>query len=140
MPEIVRTIVTRFRDFVGNRSRARRLSAHLPLSVSLQSHGTNGANRQPSTLNGHTRDVSRTGLSLVLPSLRLGNRHLIEGYRSLRISCQLPSGTVKLAVSPVRCEQLGNGTFYEGYLVGAHITEITGSDKERFVQYLNTLH
>jgi hypothetical protein len=139
MPEVVRSIVARFCQFVGTHSRAPRLPTRLPLSVSVPNSWSPGTRRAP-VLKGHMRDISRTGLALIVPSLQLANRHLMGGPGRLQISFELPSGPVNLNAAPVRCERVDELSVFSHYLVGAHITEMNRNDRDRFVEYLRTLH
>ncbi|HYE66734.1 MAG TPA: PilZ domain-containing protein [Pyrinomonadaceae bacterium] len=140
MPELMRSIVARFYEFVGHHGCAPRRAARLPLSVSLlDSHARPNGTHRPPTLKGHTRDLSETGLSLIVPSIRLGDRYLTGENRTLRITFELPSGLINLHAAPVRYELLDEDEIEIGYLIGAHITQMSSSDRTRFIKYLRTL-
>ena len=53
---------------------------------------TNGSRRLP-TLNGHTLDVSTTGLALIVPAIRIGEHYLAGADRKLHVKLELPSWT-----------------------------------------------
>ena len=108
--------------------------ASVPFSLSLS-----GATSEAATLEGHTRDMRATGLSLVVPAIRIGGEEIVGENRRLRVVLELPSGAVELEVAPVRYEPLDAEETAEGYLIGARITEISDSDCVRFVKYLRTL-
>ncbi|HEX8117165.1 MAG TPA: PilZ domain-containing protein, partial [Pyrinomonadaceae bacterium] len=74
MPELLRTIASRLREFVGNRRRAPRFKVRLAVFVSLLDP-TPGA-PPAGGIAGHTRDVSEDGLGIILPAIRLGGRYL----------------------------------------------------------------
>ena len=142
MPELVRSIASRLREFVGNRRRAQRYRAQLPLSVSLQrtnaGNSGKGSARVPS-LAGHTRDISSSGLALVVPAIRIGDRYLTGEDRKLHIQLELPDGIAHLQAVPVRYEQLEREGIETGYLIGVKITEISDADRARLNQYVQTL-
>jgi hypothetical protein len=108
--------------------------ASLPFKLSLPDQSSGEA-----TLEGHTRDMRATGLSLVVPDIRLGEREIVGPELSLRIVLELPTGPIEMQVAPVRYEPLDETEPQRGYLIGSRITEISDSDCVRFVKYLRTL-
>jgi hypothetical protein len=108
--------------------------ASLPFSLSIIN-----AEGDEAVLAGHTRDMRATGLSLVLPDIRIGSQEIVGPDRTLRIVLELPTGPVEIQAAPVRYEQLDEKGTEQGYLVGARITEISDSDCVRFVKYLRSL-
>jgi len=140
MPELMRAIAGRLREFVGNRRRAPRLPTRLVVVVSL--HGAQSAARIPAnlpTVAGHTRDVSATGLSVIVPGIRIGERYLTGADQLLRVTLKLPAGLIELRAAPVRYEQLAEDDPDTGYLIGLHIREITDRDRSLYTDYLRSL-
>ncbi|HEY6189041.1 MAG TPA: PilZ domain-containing protein [Pyrinomonadaceae bacterium] len=116
------------------------LEARLLFSLSLQ--GTDEGERAtvlPSLLEGHTRNLSETGLALVVPSLHFGGRYLNVVGSTLHVMLELPTGTVRIRATPVRCERLGEKDEETGYLVGVRITEMNDSEWVKLVQYVRRL-
>ena len=137
MSELPRRIVSQLRRFIGNRRRSRRVRARLSFTLSLsdpRAH-TNGSRRLP-TLDGHTLDVSTTGLALVVPAIRIGEHYLAGNDRRLHIKLELPSGPVEMKVVTVRYESLEDES---GYLIGARIVEMSDSDRATFSKYVLSL-
>jgi hypothetical protein len=134
MSELPRRIVSHLRRFIGNRRRSRRVRARLNFTLSLSDPrvNTNGSRRLP-TLNGHTLDVSSTGLALVVPAIRIGEHYLAGSDHRLYIKLELPNGPVELIVATVRYESLEDEG---GYLIGARIVEMSDSDRASFVKYV----
>ena len=137
MSELPRRIVSRLRRFVGNRRHSKRVRARLSFTLSLSDPrlSTNGHRRLPS-LDGYTLDVSATGLALVLPAIRIGEHYLAGDDRKLHIKLDLPAGAVEMRVGTVRYESLEDGS---GYLIGARILEMSGSDRASFDKYVAKL-
>lgn len=135
MPELIRSLVTRLREFVGNRRHAPRYRVSLPLRVSLVEARSLNGERRPLSLDGHTYDISATGVGLIVSAIRIGGQYLTGEGRALRLAVELPEGTVQLHVRPVRYEHLEE----EGYLIGAHILEMSAEDRTRYLAYLKTL-
>ena len=87
-------------------------------------------------LDGHTLDVSATGLALVVPAIRIGEHYLAGADRKLHIKLELPSGPVEMMVGTVRYESLEDES---GYLIGARILEMSDTDKVSFEKYVAKL-
>jgi hypothetical protein len=136
MPERLRSIATRLREIVGNRRRAPRRRVRLAVVVALLDAKGNGV---PATLSGHTCDVSASGLGLVLPAIRLGERYLVGEAHTLRITVRLPDGHARLYGRPVRYERLEEGQPEQGYLVGVQLNETSDHDRALFMEYLRTI-
>jgi hypothetical protein len=126
--------VSRLRRFIGNRRGSRRVQARLSFTLSFSDPrvSSNGARRLP-TLDGHTLDVSTTGLALVVPAIRIGEHYLAGADRKLHVKLELPSGPVEMKVATVRYESLEDDT---GYLIGARILELSDTDRVSFEKYV----
>ena len=133
MSELPRRIVSRLRRFIGNRRSGKRVQARLNFTLNLSDPGasSNGYRRLP-TLNGHTLDVSATGLALVVPAIRIGEHYLAGADRKLFVKLELPGGSVEMKVATVRYETLDDG----GYVIGARIVEISETDRASFERYV----
>ena len=137
MSELPRRIVSRLRRFVGNRRRSKRVRVRLSFTLSLSDPrvNTNGHRRLPS-LNGHTLDVSVTGLALVVPAIRIGEHYLAGAERKLYIKLELPAGQVEMRVATVRYESLEDSRDESGYVIGARIVEMSDSDRASFEKFV----
>jgi hypothetical protein len=135
----------RLREHVGDRRRAlrraARVTARLPLAVAPLDAGQEA---QPElagvrALAGATRDLSGTGLTLLLPAVRVGNRYLTdrEGYLGVRLD--LPDGPLCLIAAPARFEQLDAGAHGYGFLLAVRIVKMAESEGARYLAYLSTL-
>jgi hypothetical protein len=134
MSELPRRIVSRLRRFIGNRRRSKRVRARLAFTLNLSDPrvNSNGARRLPS-LDGHTLDVSSTGLALIVPAIRVGEHYLAGADRKLHVKLELPSGPVEMKVATVRYESLEDDS---GYLIGARILEMSDTDRVSFKKYV----
>lgn len=137
MVRIVKAFGSRARKFLGEYVHAPRHKMRLPLYVSLIETKKSSANMSAaSSMSGYLRDISKTGLSLVVPSLRFGNRCLISGHYPLRVTVQLPNGVANIRVAPVRYDRLKEEQLERSYLIGARIMEITEPDRKTLIQYI----
>ena len=134
MSELPRRIVSHLRRFIGNRRHSRRVCVRLSFTLSLSDPrvSSNGARRLPK-LDGHTLDISATGLALVVPAIRIGEHYLAGADRKLHIKLELPSGPVEMKVTTVRYESMEDES---GYLIGARILEMSDTDKVSFEKYV----
>ena len=134
MSELPRRIVSSLRRFIGNRRRSRRVRARLTFTLSLSDPrvSMNGGRRLPS-LNGHTHDVSTTGLALIVPAIRIGEHYLAGTDRKLYVKLELPTGPVEMKMASVRYESLEDES---GYLIGARILEMSDADRVSFEKYV----
>ena len=137
MSELPRRIVSQLRRFIGNRRRSKRVRARLSFTLSLSDPrvSMNGHRRLPS-LDGHTLDVSISGLALVVPAIRIGEHYLAGDDRKLYVKLELPSGPVEMKVGTVRYESLEDET---GYLIGARILDMSDTDRASFQKYVATV-
>ena len=138
MPERLRTIASRLREFMGNRRRAPRRKMRLAVFVSLLDP-TPGA-PPAGGVAGHTRDASESGLGVVLPVIRLGGRYLVGEGVTLRLTLKLGDKSARLYGTPVRYERLDageDGQTDPGFLLGISLHE--DCDRALLVDYLKNL-
>jgi hypothetical protein len=140
MSELPRRIVSTLRRFIGDRRRHKRVKTRLKFTLSLADPRvrSNGARRLPS-INGHTLDVSTTGLALIVPAIRIGEHYLAGAERRLHLKLDLPSGAVEMKLATVRYESLEDSQEESGYLIGARIIEIADADRASFEKYVKEL-
>lgn len=137
MLKLMSSIVGRTRKLLGTYIHARRQDVRLPLSVSLLDAKTMTVSEPYSpAMTGYLRDISKTGLSLIVPSIRFGNHFLLSGHDPLRVILELPNGTINIQVAPVRYDRLYEEQGERQYLIGARIMEITTSDREHLTRYI----
>ncbi|MET0624670.1 MAG: PilZ domain-containing protein [Pyrinomonadaceae bacterium] len=137
MPELLRTIASRLRVLVGNRRRAPRRRVRLPVFVSLLD---NAAGSTPAGVAGHTCDASESGLAVVLPAIRLGDRYLVGDGVTLRLTLKLDEASARLYGTPVRYERLeggADGRDEPAFLVGIHFNE--DGDRALLAEYLKSV-
>ncbi|HKR22492.1 MAG TPA: PilZ domain-containing protein, partial [Pyrinomonadaceae bacterium] len=96
---------------------------------------SNGYRRLP-TLDGHTLDISSTGLALIVPAIRIGEHYLAGADRKLFVKLELPSGPVEMKVGTVRYESLEESSEESGYLIGARIIEMSDADRATYNAYI----
>ncbi|MEO6390610.1 MAG: PilZ domain-containing protein [Pyrinomonadaceae bacterium] len=135
MTETIRTLATRIGGYFNSIRSARRHFRRVPLSVSLVGKTDTGSLCREKPLTGYTCDLSETGLSLVMPSIRIGGYYLTGDGCSLLIKLDLPGGEVQMQAVAQRYERIQENLETK-YLIGARITEISNENRQRFVSYL----
>jgi hypothetical protein len=140
MAEFTRSIVSRLRQYVGDRRRSRRQRVRLPFRLSLVSatKNLNGA-RRISSMDGQTMDLSANGLALIVPKITLGEHHLVGENRSFNIKLELPDGPVELQATPVRYERLDEDKDETGYVIAVKIVSMHDGDRARYSEYFATV-
>jgi DNA-binding response OmpR family regulator len=105
--------------------------------TSAPSDPSSGDSVQPTpAIIGHTRDISATGLGLVVPGVHDSDTKFFGVREPLRIFLSLPLAMIDVEVSPVRYEWLGERGGKRSYLIGAHITGMSEDDSAHFNEYL----
>lgn len=144
MSQVLQTLEARLAGIFGGRRVARRYlvacPVQLPVGVSMPNERIDPeAEHYPQPILGRTRDVSETGLSLVLPWLTLGEERIdVVGF-PLRIVLCLPSGIIVVQAETARWELLPDEEGHDSYLVGARITRMSEPDRRRYQSFLRTL-
>jgi PilZ domain len=133
MPELARTIVSRFRAFVRNRRRAKRREARLKFKVTLANRKIS-SNGRSAWMEGYTRDVSNDGLALIVQAIRIGEHYLVGDDRTLLLVLELPIGPVQLKVIPLRYEGLEDDS---GYVIGVRIAEASETDLANYADFVH---
>jgi hypothetical protein len=138
MPELIRSIAARFREYLGNRRRSPRYKVRLSVRVSpvKASKPARVSSLEHDALYGYTRDISVTGLALILPSIRINNIYLTGEDRTLELLIEHESEPIVIYGSAARYEKLEEGEADKGYLVGIKITEMSTEDRTRFTALL----
>lgn len=137
MLQLIRSLETGFRNFVRSLRQSPRYSPRLPFTLSMLDQDGRGGVHLAIKLNGYTRNISETGMALVVPAIRKGDHHLAAINRRLLIVLELPDGTIRLQAAPIRYERLSQSD--TRYLIGVRMISMSDDDKLRFLRYLNRL-
>jgi hypothetical protein len=134
------SIVVRAFGLLGGYSYAQRHGLRLPVNVSLL-HVKSAAVSVPCSpaVAGYLLNISRTGLALVVPSLRFGNRFLVSEHPPLGVWIELPGGSVNIQMTPVRYDRLNGAQADCGYVIGGRIVRMADADRERLARHIQGL-
>jgi hypothetical protein len=138
--ELARSIASRLRQYAGDRRRAKRVKARLNFTLSLvgPALSSNGMKRVIS-IDGHTLDLSTTGLALVVPTIIVNEHHLVGENRNMYLKLELPDSSLDLNVVPIRYERLDDHPTETGYLIGVKLGNVEQEDHTRFSDYVSQL-
>jgi hypothetical protein len=127
-------------DIINNNRRiAPRHKVRQPASVSLIEKETDES-LWPSIL-AYTRDVSREGLALVIPTSRVGCYELSEGDHILKIVLAISHEvSVQLVARLMHCGVLSEDEAGVGYLIGVRIEEASAEDRALYNEFTDGLH
>jgi hypothetical protein len=87
-------------------------------------------------LIGYTRDISESGLALLVSAKSMSVLYNLSEAYTLQLVLTLPLGPVDLEVTPVRYQHINEGTSGSRILIGARITKISDEDRARLSEYL----
>ena len=120
----------------GERRVAPRLEARLGVRVlMIAERGTEGGIQEVLALSGCTRDISESGLALIVSEEEADEVFSLGQECALRLTLPLPAGTVELTARPMRRAAHGAGQC----VIGAQITDMSGRDRVVFMNYLREL-
>lgn len=153
MAEHLRTTLARLRKFFKDRRSSPRRKVRFNVSVAVvaerdrhkQTSNKTLAHASSQTasarLEGYTQDISRNGMALVMPTVRIGDQYLTGTDCLLQITLKLPDAEIAFRAAPVRYEKLdateghddGNHT---AYIIGVRILEMDEGDRSLYIAQL----
>lgn len=145
MSALINSLVGRLREFVGDRRRAyrrhARVNARLSYTLILLDTKEQAVEEvaYKRSLGGNTSDLSETGLTLLLKSVRIGGSYLTEMEHYLGIKLELPDGPVSLVAAPTRFKDLDGAESGFRYLLGVRIIRMQEDARARYLTYLRAL-
>ena len=138
---MIRELITKFNRSLSERMVAprRRHKAAIKIWFDPEVNSERGQElARAACILGETVDISRTGIGFLSPSIRLKEKYLVGHDRMLNIEIDLPTGKVYLRAIGRRYEKVGIHVSVERFLVGVHITSLTGADKEAYESFLTS--
>lgn len=140
MVKPLRLLAERARKIFAYCLHTRRHDMRLPMNVSLlESKSAPISVPYSPVMSGYLCDISKTGLSLIVPPVRFGSCFIVGGRQPLRVTIELPNRVINIQVTPVRYDKLFEEQSERRYLIGARIMEMAESDREHLTQYIQHL-
>jgi len=145
MIQVMNILEVRVRGlFIERRGFARRVASFavsLPVGVSMPNENLDPEmDEYPNPLLGRTRDLSENGLSLFLPSLKLGHQQISAANFPLRLILSLPDGIAVVQAITVRTEEMTTPENGRAFVIGMRIKKICERDRKRYEALLKSLN
>jgi len=130
----VKELVTERRQFPR---REAKLVVKLPVGVSVPNENIDPeAEHYPLPIMGLTRDVSESGLSVIVPTLQLGDEEIAPRGYPLRLVLSLPHDLIIVQSQTVRSDVIEKADGAPSYLLGLSITRIGDRDRAKYLKFL----
>ncbi len=136
---MIRELISRFNRSLSERmvSARRRHTAPMKVWFDPDTKGERASEAaKAACILGETVDISRSGIAFLVTSIRVKEKYLVGHERNLNVEIDLPTGKVHLTAIGRRYEKVGVHISTERFLVGAHILNLTGVDKENYETFL----
>ena len=136
---MIRELITKFNRSLSEKMVSSRRNQKAPIKIWIDPDVNTERGRelaQAACVVGETVDMSRTGIGFLVSSIRVKEKYLVNQDRKLNVEIDLPNGKVNMRIIGRRYEKVGQHLSTERFLVGAHILEITGSDKKTYEAFL----
>ena len=123
---------------IDNERRASpRRNVNLEFRVLLVARKTSAeGEEQTLPLIGYTRDISESGLALMVSAKSMSVLYNLNEAYTLQLVLQLPTGPIELEVTPARYQHINEGSAGSYILIGARITKMSDAERERFTEYI----
>lgn len=135
MAKLIRKIAAEITGFMWSRITAPRKKLCVPVVISLDSERT--ATSKTVYVKGETKDLSKSGVAILIPTIRMCEKYLVGENRTIYAEMDLPNGKIKLELIGCRYEQqLCIHDSVVTYLIGARIHHISQTDWALYEEYL----
>ena len=136
---MLRKLFAQFNSSISERIVPHRFPFAVPVKLTFEPEKVTGRLNLPTTslfISGETKDLSQTGIAVIVSSIRLKENYLVGEGRTLNAELDLPNGRIRLKIIGQRYEQIGEQLPASKYLIGARITQISDEDKEIYEDFL----
>lgn len=135
MAKLIRKIAAEITGFIWSRITAPRKKLRVPVTISLDSEKSVTA--KTLYIKGETKDLSKSGVAILIPTIRFREKYLVGENRTIYAELDLPNGKIKVELVGCRYEQqLGIHDSIATYLIGARIEKISDADRALYEEYL----
>ncbi|HXG84691.1 MAG TPA: PilZ domain-containing protein [Pyrinomonadaceae bacterium] len=136
---MIRKLIAVFNRLAAERRAAPRYDFQFPVKISIQPPCRNGKSQTPAEttfIYGETKDLSRSGIGFLVPSIRIRENYLVGESCTLNVEMHLPDEIIQMQVIGHRYEQIGEHLSVSRYLIGASISQMTQENREVYEQFL----
>ncbi len=137
---MIRKWASKISKSVGKHAAGRCRQVSLPIKITFEPDRNTGSLNMPfkdiSTI-GETKDLSKTGLSFIVSSIRVNEYYIVGEGRILNAEVSLPGGKVKMRLEGERYEQISSQHLsINEYMVGVKIIGMSVEDKATYEEFL----
>lgn len=137
---MIRNFIARITQKISERRDNPRYKLQIPIKVWLEPEKKTGKMPSTKTENlyvcGETLDLSVTGISFIVPSIRIRETYLVGENRTLNAELDLPDGKIQIQIVGRRYEQVGEHLSVSRYFIGAKILQLLPEDVETYQHFL----
>jgi hypothetical protein len=136
---MIRKLVSKFNKSIMERVVPPRKNYEVPIKVWFVADRATGRLKLPTEtlfIAGETKDLSRSGIAFIVPSIRIQENYLVGEGRMLNAEIDLPDGKVQMRIIGRRYEQVGEHISTSRYLIGAQIVEMSPENQEVYEDFL----
>ena len=90
-------------------------------------------------LECRTRDLSESGVGVVVGSIYVGYTCVVDEGRALRLRLALPAGEIEMEATSAHYIRLDSGAGEPVYLIGLRIASMSDEDRALYRDYLEEL-
>ncbi|CAN5706007.1 hypothetical protein BH18ACI1_BH18ACI1_08340 [soil metagenome] len=136
---MIRKLFRQFNKSLSKRVVPLRYDYEVPINLTFEP-GKNAGGFQASLINlyitGETKDLSKSGIAFIVPSIRLKENYLVGENRTLNAELDLPNGKISMKIVGLRYEQIGKHISASKFLIGAKILQMTDENREVYETFL----
>jgi hypothetical protein len=136
---MIRNLVAKFSATISEKMVPPRRKHVSPVKVWFEPDIDSERNRElakSACVLGETIDISRNGISFIIPVIRIQEKYFVGQERRLNVEIDLPTGKVALQAIGRRYEKVGIHLSTERFLIGARIVSMDGPDEEAYLHFL----
>lgn len=136
---MLRKFISKLNTSVSKNVVSPRRSYEVPIKLSFVPERISGKLKTPVndlSITGETIDLSKTGIALIVPAIRLQEYYLVGEGRALNAELTLPNGNIRMQVVGQRYQQVGKHISVSRYLIGAKILSMTEDNREAYETFL----
>lgn len=136
---MIRKLISIFNKSLTKRVVSVRHNYEVPIKVWIEPDRNTGKLQMPVknlSVSGETKDLSKTGIAFIIPSIRLREYYLVGENRLLNVELDLPDGKILMQIIGQRYEQVGQHISEARFLIGATIVKISEEARESYEHFL----
>ncbi|MGH9946450.1 MAG: hypothetical protein ACRD6X_04550 [Pyrinomonadaceae bacterium] len=136
---MIRELVTKLSGVLERNKHSIRKRCDAPIRITFEPVRTTGnlhTTIEGLSISGEAADVSKSGISFIVPSIRVKEFYLVGQDRRLNLELDLPDGRVKMTVLGRRYIKIGQHLSDERFFVGAEIVDMKKESQQIYDEYL----